>query len=259
VLLANGSLPDDVNYLDTDLIATNSLAPYNLIVLRRSPVASRPPGAFRLVYAGTYYEVWERGASPAGGGSLVDRLPLGEAPSNSAVPSCADVAAMAKAAGPTGTLVAARPGDSRPLDLRAADVPDGWTQDGGLFVPRTDGTMRVPVTISTPGPYRVWVGGDIYGGLTVRAGGQSHGVRQAINIKRYQPFGPFTLPEGTTTIEFSYDAGAGPHPGSGVDSGPLGPVILERALPADRGEVTLRADQFQQLCNEPWDWIEAYG
>ena len=118
--------------------------------------------------------------------------------------------------------------------------------------------MSPPVTIFTPGAYRVWVGGDIYGGLTVSAGGQSAGVRQAINIKRYQPFGPFALRQGPTTIEFSYDAGAGLHPGSGVESGSLGPVFLEHVLPTDRGEVLVRAPQFRRLCNEPWDWIEAY-
>jgi hypothetical protein len=259
VLLANGSLPDEVRYLDTDMIATDSLSPYNLIVLRRSPVASRPPGAFRLAYTGTYYEVWERGASPAGGGSLVDRLPLGEPPSNSAVPSCDDVAALAKTAGPTGTLVAARPSDSRLVSLEGTALPAGWISDGGLIVPRADGTMHVPVTISAPGTYRVWIGGNIYGGLSVSAGGQSAPeVRQALNINRYQPFGPFTLPEGETTIELRYDAGAGLHPGSGVDSGGLGPVFLEHVLPPDRGEIVVRAAQFRQLCNEPWDWIEAY-
>ena len=69
VYLTNGSKPDDVPYLDTDMIATRSLSPYNLLVLRRAPAASRPPGDFRLAYAGTYYEVWQRRGSPVAGQS----------------------------------------------------------------------------------------------------------------------------------------------------------------------------------------------
>ncbi len=90
VTLADGGLPDDVPYLDTDLIATSSLEPYNLLVLRRSPAASRPPGDYGLAEAGTYYEVWERGGEGAATGPPLARLPLGAPPlQSSAVPDCA--------------------------------------------------------------------------------------------------------------------------------------------------------------------------
>ena len=41
--------------------------------------------------------------------------------------------------------------------------------------------------------YRIWVGGDIYSKLTVSADDQSASAREAINVNRYQPFGPFQL------------------------------------------------------------------
>jgi hypothetical protein len=260
VYLRNGSKPDDVPYLDTDRIATNSLSPYNLIVLRRSPVASRPPGDFRLAYAGTYYEVWQRAGSPVTGQALVDRLPLGEPPSSSAVPSCGDVAALAAKAGPGATLVAARPNDTMLVDLRQATMPSSWENTGTLFTPGSTGTLEVPVQISTTGSYRLWVGGDIRGSVKISVGGESApSVREALNETLYQPFGPFALGRGDSTIRVDYDDGVGLHPGSGLESAPLGPLILERIEPTDRGTMLVPASDYRSLCNEPWDWIEAYG
>ncbi len=40
---------------------------YPLIVTRRDPTASDPPSAYRLVWQGTYYQVWARRARRAGG------------------------------------------------------------------------------------------------------------------------------------------------------------------------------------------------
>ena len=260
VYLTNGSKPDDVPYLDTDMIATRSLSPYNLLVFRRAPAASRPPGDFRLAYAGTYYEVWQRRGSPVAGQSMVERLPLGEAPSSSALPDCGDVAALAAKAGPAGTLVAARPNDTMLVDLSTATMPSSWENSGTIFTPGSTGTLEVPVQVSTAGDYRIWVGGNIRGSLDVSVGGQSApSVRQALNETLYQPFGPFALNPGQAPLKIEYDDDAGLHPGSGLDSAPLGPLILERIQPTDRGVALVPASDYRSLCNEPWDWIEAYG
>ena len=37
---------------------------YRTLVLRRSPVQSRPPAPYRLVWAGESYEVWQRPGGP---------------------------------------------------------------------------------------------------------------------------------------------------------------------------------------------------
>ena len=259
VPLADGGLPDELPYLDTDAIATASLQPYDLLVLRRSPVASRPPGDFGLVEAGTYYEVWKRGGPGAGAASPANRLPLGEPPlQSSAVPDCETVRALADGAGPNGTLLAARPRDGSVLDLSGASLPASWQSTGSTFTPDSPGTAEIDAQVGTDGEYTVWVGGNVHGELAVSAGGRTAAPRrQALNIGLYEPFGPFELSQGTETIALDYSEG--PHPGSGADPTPIGPILLERIQPDDRGTVSVSTSSYRQLCDEPWDWIEASG
>jgi len=259
VLLRDGSLPDKVPYLDTDMLADASLDPYNLIVLRRSPVASRPPGEFRLVYTGTYYEVWQRTGSPVPGKTLMERLPLGEPPDNSAVPDCSKVQTLAQKAGPNGTLLAAPADHHTLLNLSHASRPSSWDVNETVFTPHGSGTLQVGINVPVSASYRIWVGGDIYGKLTVSVDGHSApGVREAINVNHYQPFGPFSLDSGHQQLKLSYE-GAGLAPGSGADPTPLGPVILQRVPPSEGVTAPIPASQYRQLCGVAWDWIEAYS
>jgi len=258
VPLRDGSPPDNVNYLDTDMLADSDFDPYRLLVLRRSPVASRPPGQFRRVYAGTYYEVWQKSGSPVFGQELIERLPLGSPPSNSAVPDCSAVQVLAQKAGPDGTLVAEPADEHFLLDLSGASHPKEWTLTGTTFTPHGGGTLTANVNVPAAGSWRIWVGGSIYSELTITAGDESASIRNAINTTRYQPFGPFQLAAGDQKIEFK-SGGAGLAPGSGTPPTPLGPIILQRAQTVDLATVRVPASQYQRLCNVPWDWIEAYG
>ena len=45
---------------DIDRIRLDQVLVYRTLVLRRGPAASRPPSAYRLVWSGRYYEVWQR-------------------------------------------------------------------------------------------------------------------------------------------------------------------------------------------------------
>ena len=47
-------------YADLDQFQLSALLVYRTIVTRTSPVASRPPQPYRLVYAGRWYQVWQR-------------------------------------------------------------------------------------------------------------------------------------------------------------------------------------------------------
>jgi hypothetical protein len=256
VTLADGGAPDELPFVDPDAIASASLAPYNLLVMRRSPFASRPPADFSLAEAGRYYEVWRRdGAAPP-----LQRLPLGEPPlENAAVPDCSAVESLAAAVGPAGTLVAARPTRALVLDLGTADAPDSWRLDGSYFLPDSSGALEAPVEVTAPGEWEVWVGGNILGGLAVAVGEErAPQRRQALNQNLYEPFGPFDLAAGPQTVTLDYSDG-GPHPGAGADPTPLGPVVIARAGPPDRGTVEVAAPEYRRLCDQPWDWIEAYG
>ena len=69
---------------DTDELSPGGLFVFRTLVLRRSPVRSRPPAPYRLAWRGKYYEVWQRPegkTTPPGA-----FLPLGSAEEPAGVP-----------------------------------------------------------------------------------------------------------------------------------------------------------------------------
>ncbi len=64
---------------DLDSMDADYVTGFPLIVQRRSPVASRPPSSFELVWSGRYYEAWRRVRARE---AVVDHLPMGDAVSS---------------------------------------------------------------------------------------------------------------------------------------------------------------------------------
>ncbi len=116
--------------VDTDELDLGGLLEYRTLVLRRSPVRSRPPSPYRLVWRGDTYEVWQRPATLVG--RPPEHLPLGSEYEPSAVPDCGEVLALARRAearGPAGRLLAARHApvyDATNGDLVSMDAERGW-------------------------------------------------------------------------------------------------------------------------------------
>jgi hypothetical protein len=61
VPLKDGSALPKGHFADLASFRPADLLVYRTLVLRRSPVGSRPPAAYRLVWDGRFYEVWQRG------------------------------------------------------------------------------------------------------------------------------------------------------------------------------------------------------
>ena len=116
-----GRYPYDVNQ-----VALSYLQQYRLLVLRRSPIATRPPANFRRVYSTRSYEVWERGAAP----QVLEHLPIATAKTEAGgVAPCAQlrsVAARAAARGVRLAYVERRPTPSL-IPTRVKHPPD-WGQ-----------------------------------------------------------------------------------------------------------------------------------
>jgi hypothetical protein len=60
VPLRDGSTVPKAGYADLAAFRPDALLPYRTLVLRRSPVGSRPPAPYRLVWQQRFYEVWQR-------------------------------------------------------------------------------------------------------------------------------------------------------------------------------------------------------
>jgi hypothetical protein len=235
---ANGEPVPKGRSADTDELDPQALAAYRTLVLRRSPAQSRPPSAYRLIWQGEFYEVWQRpeaAASPA-------RLALGSRHDPVARPACADVRSLAAGA---GRLVGAtRP---RPVVVRLPQAESAPV-----------GAIAADARVRRTGEYEIWLGGSVRPAAELRVDGEAAGsVRHELNnLGQYVRLGSARLRPGTHRIEVEI-GDADLHPGSGGVAGRVGPLALTRKEAADTRLVRVPAAAADRLCGRPWDWIEA--
>ena len=74
VTLRTGGTLDTGGYADLDAFALDSVLAYRTLVLRRSPVGSRPPSSYRLASRGRWFEVWQRDDAAS---RIVEHVPFG--------------------------------------------------------------------------------------------------------------------------------------------------------------------------------------
>jgi hypothetical protein len=257
VLLTSGLEPEKGQAVDLDEIQTGQLDPYNLIVVRRSPSASRPPANFDLAYQGTYYDVWSRVPPP---GTLVEHLPLGTSLDAGDVPPCAEVGRLAQVAGPSGKLVAARVGTPIAVDFSAATMPSGWSAPT-TYTFSPDGAGELSEEIEVPGgDYELWLGGAVFGDLDLSLDGKEVASERARveNGGALEPLGSVELGPGKHRFQLEY-GGADLYPGSAGHSEGVGPLILETPEKGDLGTVTVAPRDYRGLCGKRWDWVEVYA
>jgi hypothetical protein len=242
--------------VDLDQIETDQLDPYNLLVVRRSPFESRPPADFRLAFSGKYYEVWKR--RPVGG-TLLRHLPLGNSLDPGATVDCASVSALAREAGPSGHLVAARVGLPHTVSFSGATAPVTWSSPApSTIVPGGSGTASAALAFS-PGRYELWVGGAVFGDLGVDVDGRHVGSLQAVvdNQGGLEPVGTVKVSGDLHRFKLVYSQNI-LEPGSGAPSYGIGPVTVSPVRRGDLGTVKIPANAYHRLCGRRWDWVEAY-
>jgi hypothetical protein len=231
------------------------LLAYPLIVTRRDPAASRPPSSYRLLWQGTYYQVWGRqpGSQPA----IVDVKPAG-----TFADQCAQIRLLAEIARlDGGRLVAASSPELIPISLPLAVRPARWRRFRGGFAMTTPGTLSVQFAVPRAGAWEVWLQGQIMPAVTVAVDGRGLGSIGG------QLGGNSLVPNTMTPLRARLSAGV--HrlslhaSGSTLAPGGGGSMVLFAIFltPAQgAGEQPLRAvapGRWRSLCARPYDWIEA--
>jgi hypothetical protein len=253
--LRSGQTLSKASTADIDRFQLSPLLVYRTLVLRRSPVASRPPSPFKLVLRKRYWDVWQRPqrVSPP----VLAHLPLGRELQPGAVPSCVAVNNLAH-------LPGARELIAVPVENPiVAAVGDGehtarW-DDGGHLRLAGAGMARFTVTVARAGHYEVWLGGSIGGPVGLAIDGTRFAiVRYEIQEDgQYVPFGEIDLTAGTHTVSIGYDGGDW-RPGSGGPPTTVGPLVLRRVV-GEPQPLSVPVGAARSLCGRTLDWIEALG
>ena len=241
-------------WFDLDDIVLDWQRQFPLMILRRSPGASRPPSDYELDYTNAYYEVWKRRPGP----KVLEHLPIQGLFTVSGEPQCEQVAELAQRAKRGERLVAATAPPSVRLDpLTAEEKPKSWRPHpfrAGMILTGGPGTARERVTVAQPGRYRAWIAGSFGRPITAAVDGRTIGSAEGVNtVGQWHEVGEVELSAGSHELSMTRPGGS-LAPGDGF-AGEVGPLVLQRVEPRRLVEVA-PGDAERELCNRPWDWIE---
>jgi hypothetical protein len=257
--LRSGRGLDKLEVADIDQFQLDALLVYRTIVLRTSPVESRPPSPYRLIQPGRYYDVWQRTDSPP---RVIEHLPLGDALDPTAPAPCDDVLRLAREAGPGGRLAAAvRRSTPIVLDISSASRPRDWQPAQGVsgaVSPESPGTVTTLVRVPATARYGIWVGGAFRRQLSVLVDGKDVLSRRddLSHTGQYEPLGDTTISAGLHRIALRY-GNADLRPGSGDPPFALGPLVIAR--PEHASVRVVPPSAARSLCRKRLDWVEALG
>jgi len=259
--------------VDIEEYGIEGLLHYRTLVRRASGVGSRPSSAFRLVWRGRYYEVWQQRAQPE---QVLGHEALGAGSQPAARPKCSLVREVAQRAGPAGRVATIE----RP-PVTTVDVPGGtvWKLDSiksedpvpdDLRSGTLEGTLTVPAT----DVYSVWITGSFHRRIELLIDGepvaeprrQLNGVPSAF----YMRIGSKQLRAGTHSFEVRYGDEGALDPGVGGHAA-IAPGPREQVRQLSFGPLALRRDDVNapvtyvpssralSLCGKRLDWLEPVG
>jgi len=253
---------------ELDSFPLSRLEPYRSIVIRRSPLESRPPSIYRLVWQGRYYQLWQRAAKPSR--SVIEHVRLGEPV---ATPACRQIRSLAhRALGDHAQLIAyERPA---PIVVPGDQTvwPNAWIHDDAehTLAPTTPGQAVGHIAVAGVGQvYELWLDGSFDRGFEVSVDGRRVGsVKDQLSVlHEYVHIADVFLAAGVHTFVFTY-----PHADLAPGSGDQDPLPSHSGV-AREGFTTLAAIALQpqspagklievaprsaaQLCGRPLEWIE---
>jgi hypothetical protein len=255
-LLISGAPLAKATTADIDQFELKELLVYRTLVLRRSPVASRPPSPYRLLLRDRYWDVWQRPAKL--GSTVLAQMPLGDPVKPGAAPVCSQVTKLARTPGAT-RLAAVAATNPQIVALGQASHPTAWAAQGEHLTLAGPGAATIEVKIPRAGRYAVWLGGSISGPVTVALNGTAVGTAryEIQEDAQYVPFGSVGLEAGRYKLSISYNGGDW-RPGSGGPPATVGPLVLAREEP-EHPPFAVPLGSARTLCGRTLDWVEALG
>jgi hypothetical protein len=247
--------------LDMDDLPLRYIQRFAYVILRRSPVASRPPADFDRIWSGRFYELWKRMPTPA----ILRHDPLGR---DVLRPSGEVSERRARAAGARarrlGGAIAYVPRPRLAMYFishhpRSALWGGFGLYPGGL-VTQGPGRSRAPVIIPRSGNYRVWVEGSFARQLTLSIDGRVIGrTPRVLNAPgAYAEIATLHLRRGARGVQV-VQGGGDLRPGNGGYRSSLrhiGPILFAPVQDEPTRVRTIGAGQWRRLIGVRSDWLE---
>lgn len=256
ILMSDGTQVPKGFSADIGLFDSATINNYNLLVLRKSPVASRPPLNYELAWSGMHYEVWRKVANSP---TIKSMLPIGNNFTPGAIPACQDVTNfLAKRAKGEKIFAVAR-NKTYLVSFSNGDLPSKWIPTSPLSgaVDRTgSGGFSRTFAVDETGFYDLSLAGSFPGKLSMLIDGDP--IYSGHSVFEGNP----TLTNTLTKVHLS----AGQHvltliytspiliPGSDV-SYRFGPIFLSTQFAGDAKAKQVSSSRIPQLCTENLDWI----
>jgi hypothetical protein len=240
--------------VDLELAKPAALARYPLVVTRVSPMAFRPPAAYRLLWRGTYYQVWGRihGAQPAiVAMGLHSSHPVG-------------CRLMGRLAGIARAHHAQLVADSHPqaiqLGLHRLHHSAGWYPHTVEFVMDGEGRLWSNFSVPRAGVYQLWLQGEAMPALQVKIDGRqvaSVGGQVSGNGDSPDPLTPIrvSLRAGQHTLSI-VRGGFSLAPGAGSEAYLQAIYFTPAGFEGQQHLQTVSPARWRSLCGARLDWIE---
>jgi hypothetical protein len=233
--------------VDLDDVPQRKLAAYPLIVTRVDPAASRPPSAYRLLWQGTYYEVW--GRRPHSAAALVHLGLHGRGRA-----ACRRIEHAANIAARGGAQLVASPAS---LTVGVPLTGPGYVMGGLDLSP----SARLSFAVPHSGRWELWLRGEVMPEILVRIDGRP--VASLAGQLAGNEYNPDTLlpisvalSRGRHTLSFSAD-GSILAPGNGGTASVSRIFLTPPGAGAPQRLLTRAASDWGSLCGTRLDWIEA--
>jgi hypothetical protein len=234
-------------------VQPTALAAYPLIVTRRDPSAERPPAAYRLVWQGSYYEVWRRRPHPA---PVLRQEALAGGPRV----QCKAIGRMAQAASAGRQLVASEAPELIRIPLGRRAKHRSWGREPDGLVMSRPGLLTTRVRLARAGSWKLWVQGRIMPTVSVAIDGRT--VESIAGELDGNSLVPNTIPPVTVALSGGFHRVKVTRPGFNWMPGDEGSAVLHAIFLTPSGEPEggvlrrVSAARWRTLCGGVYQWLE---
>jgi hypothetical protein len=150
--------PGGIFHYDLDEFPLSFVEGFRTIVMRRNPLASRPPSNYRRVYVSSYYEVWQRDQPRS---TVLAHVHFAEKPADRQPKACAEASAAARKGGPGAQLAYTLvPSGYVQVDGSNMTVSRYFVANGGTITANGPGHAEREQPIPATGSYQFFISGS---------------------------------------------------------------------------------------------------